>query len=109
MDILIHNKLAVDIGTTFFGHGSGNPLLSLAGVGTLVNSLVNNIFVIAGVVLLFVIIYAGTAMVTGAGDPQSFERAKSILTAGIIGFVLVIAAWLIVRIVETSTGVTILS
>ena len=101
------NKLAIDIGSTFFG--GSHPLQSLPGVGVVIQALVSNIIVIAGVILVFIIIYAGSAMVSGAGDPQSFERAKSILTAGIVGFILVIAAWFIVRIVETSTGVTILS
>jgi hypothetical protein len=48
-------------------------------------------------------------MISAAGgDQRMFERARSVLTSGVVGFVLVIASWFIVKAVEFVTGVRIL-
>lgn len=97
--------LAVDIGNSFFGGPSF--LRDLPGVGTLVSILVSNIIVIAGIVFIFLIIYAGLEMITGAGDAQKNAHARDVLTAAVIGFIIVVLAWFIVRVIETSLGVNI--
>ena len=48
-------------------------------------------------------------MINAGGDPQAFAKAQSMMTAAVVGFILVLAAYIIVRVVETSTGVNILS
>lgn len=101
----MNNQLAVDLGTTFFQGDS--PFTQMGGVSKLVSVIVSNSIVIAGVVLIITIIYAGTSMLTAAGNAQQFESSRLILTSAIIGFVIVVAAWFIVRAIETSTGVNI--
>ncbi len=51
------------------------------------------ILVIAAVIL---IVWAGIKLVTSAGNTHALEDAKSMVTNVIIGFVIVMAAWLIV-------------
>ena len=101
------NKISADIGNSFFG--GAHFLQNLTGVGTLVSVLASNLIVIAGIVFVFLMIYAGFEMITGSGDVQKFERARYILTAAVIGLIIVIFAWFAVRIIEVSTGVNILS
>jgi hypothetical protein len=99
------NKIAQNIGDTLLGN---SPLKTTAGIGRLVTALSSNAIVIAGVILVIMIVYAGISMISASGDPQQYERAQSILTAGIIGFIIVIAAWFIIKAIEASTGVSIL-
>jgi len=101
------NQIAFNIGSEYLG--SGHFLTNIRGVGKLVGIAASNMISIAGVILVIMIIYSGTSMITAAGDSQAFERARNILTASVIGFVLVVAAWLLVRIVQTGTGVPILN
>lgn len=102
----MNEKIAFDIGDTFLG--SGHFLTQLTGVSTLVSLLVSNILYLLGTVLIFIIVYAGMSMISASGDVQQFARARNILTAGVTGFIIVVAAWFIVKIIEGSTGVTIL-
>lgn len=100
-------KIAFDIGTTFLG--SGSFLLNLENVGLLVSILLNNAIVIAGVIFLFLIVLAGYNMLSAAGNPQKYQQAMQIITSAVIGFILVIASYLIVKLIEVMFSVRILS
>jgi len=96
------NKIAqVPIGDTFFGK-TGHFLADLPGLGQLVSLIANNAIVVAGVIFLFLIIFAGFQMITAGGDSQKFQQGQNIITAGFIGFIIVLAAFLIVRFIESS-------
>jgi hypothetical protein len=101
------DKLTFDIGTAFFGT-SGHFLSQLSDVGTLVSILLSNAIVIAGILLIFIIVFSGINMISGSGDEQRVEHARQVLTAGVIGFILVVAAYFIVRLLESSLGFSIL-
>jgi hypothetical protein len=47
-------------------------------------------------------------MLSGSGDPQKIEQGRNIITAGVIGFIIVATAFLIVRFVERTFGISIL-
>ena len=101
--------IAFNIGDTFFGRpGGGGFLTQITDLGRLVSIVASNAIVIAGIILLFLFIFAGFQMITGAGNPQKQQQAQQIMTAGIIGFILVVAAFLIVRLIESTLGITIL-
>jgi len=106
------NYLAqVDIDQSFFGqvgHFLGDLNPGVEGLGQLVSILLPNAIMVAGVVLVILIIIAGFYMITGAGDPQKIEQGKNIITAGIIGFIIIAVAFLIVRFIESTFGVSIL-
>jgi len=100
-------KITFNIGTAFFGN-AGHFLTQLTDVGRLVSILFSNAIMIAGIVLIFLIIIAGIQMISGSGDVQKVAQARQIITAAIIGFILIIAAFFIVRLVESSLGISIL-
>jgi len=60
------------------------------------NNLINLLFQLLVIVAVILIVVAGFKLVTSAGNTQALESAKSMLTNVIIGFVIVMAAWLIV-------------
>ncbi len=100
-------KISFDIGRAFFGEDN-HFLSQFSDIGTLVSILLSNAIVVAGIILVFIIVFAGINMISGSGDAQKVDQAKQVLTAGIIGFIVVVLAFFIVRLVESSLGVSIL-
>lgn len=76
-------------------------------VAGIINLVLPYVFIIAGLILLFVLISAGFGMMFGAGDEKKVAAAKAQLTNGIIGFVLLFLAYWIVQIVATILGIQI--
>lgn len=99
------NQLAFNIGEAL---GLPNYLRTLTGVGQLVGILLSNSIVVAGVIFLFLVVFAGIGMLSAQGDPQKFAQAQNIITAAIVGFILIIAAFFIVRLIEQSLSINIL-
>lgn len=68
----------------------------------LVNLIVRNIFIVAGIVLFFLIIYSGFLFITG--NVKGKDKAKEVLEGALIGFLVMFAAYWIVQIVKVVTG-----
>ena len=101
-------KSLADIGSDFIGT---NPnLTTQEGVGKIVSAIIAGSLSIAGVILLFLLIGGGIAMIAGAGksDPQSVEKGKKAATSALIGFVVVFSAYWIVKLIETITGLNLI-
>ena len=65
-----------------------------------------NIAVELAVVVLFLfIIIGGFKFLTSGGDPKATESAKNTLTYAILGIVLLIGIWLILKFIEYFTGI----
>ena len=103
----MHKLTQVPIGDTFFD--GPHFLQDLPGLGELVSILLSNAIVIAGVVFILIIIYAGFTMISNAGNPQEQQKAQQLITSAIIGFIIIVAAFLIVRVIESITSVNILN
>lgn len=103
------NYLAqVDIGKTFFGsQGGAHPLQELSGVGLLVSKFLQIAFVLAGVLILFFMVFAGFQIIIGAGqnNPEAAKKGREAATAAVIGFVIIFVAYWIIRIIEAITGI----
>jgi hypothetical protein len=101
-------KLAVDIGQRF-----NSPIGKTGGVGIadLVSIILSNAIVIAGVILLFLLVFGGFLMIASAGqdDPQKAAQGKKAVTAAAIGFIIIFASYWIVQVIETMTGTQILN
>lgn len=70
----------------------------------LIASLVNWALVFAGVVAFFLLVYAGYKFIASGGDPKSVEGAKKTATYAIIGLILVLLSFFIVRLIGQITG-----
>lgn len=71
----------------------------------LVNLIVRNLFVLAGIILFLLIIFAGYKFVLGG--KKGADEAKTIATNAVIGFVLMFAAYWLVQLIALVTGVEI--
>jgi len=65
-----------------------------------------NVAVELAVVVLFIfLVIGGFKFITSGGDPKATESAKNTLTYAILGLVLLIGIWLILRFIEYFTGI----
>lgn len=69
---------------------------------TIVNLLVKNLFVAAGIVIFFLIIGAGLSYLKDSG--QGKEEAKNLATGAVIGFIVMFSAYWIIQIIKIITG-----
>lgn len=60
---------------------------------------------LAGIAVFIMLIIGGFRYLTAGGDPKSAESARKTITYAIFGLVLILAAWFILRFIETFTGV----
>jgi uncharacterized membrane protein len=100
--------LAVNIGEIPLK--SGTLESNYPDIATLISIIVKNSITIAGIILVFLLIYGGLMFIisAGSGDQKKSEQSKSIITSSLIGFAVVITAYFIVQIIEVITGLTIL-
>ncbi len=94
-------SLAIDIGSTF-----GSPFGNTKGIGDLITLILNASFAVSGIIILFLFIFAGISLISGAGssDPQKIEKGKKAVTTAIIGFIIIFGAYWVIRIIEIITG-----
>ncbi|MCX6726865.1 MAG: hypothetical protein NTY75_03560 [Candidatus Shapirobacteria bacterium] len=106
------NRLLADviIGNTPI---NGNETLAQTypNIGTLVGVILKNSLVIIGIILLGLLIYGGLLFIINAGssDSKKLAQAQTILTDAVIGFVVVLLAFIVIQIIQTITGLNILN
>ncbi|MCK4588586.1 hypothetical protein KAT60_02095 [Candidatus Woesebacteria bacterium] len=95
----------IDIGKEF-----GSPFGKDYGLADLVSIILSNALVVAGIILLFLLIFGGISMIMGAGqdNPEAAAKGKQAATSAVIGFIIIFAAYWIIQIIETVTGLNIL-
>ena len=71
----------------------------------IVNLLISNLFIIAGIILFLMIIVAGFKFISGG--KKGAEDAKNIVQTALIGFIVMFAAYWIIQIVALLTGINI--
>jgi hypothetical protein len=75
-------------------------------LGEIISRIVNFFLIpISSVILLLVFIWAGYDFMTSEGNPEKIKSAQAKITTGIIGMVLLVLAFLIVKVVELILGV----
>jgi hypothetical protein len=75
-----------------------------ATVSTLVNPIIADVLIVSGILAFGTILFAGFAYVTSAGDKAKTQQASQALTYGIIGLVVVVAAYLITKLMGSIFG-----
>lgn len=95
-----HVSAVVDIGQVF------TPATKFPTLGDLVNVIVRNAFILAGVISFVLLIFAGFSVIVGAGsgDVKKLEQGKKAMAGAIGGLILVVLSVLIVQLIEKVTG-----
>lgn len=79
-----------------------------ATVGDIFSAILPYIYVIAGLILLFMLIAGGLGLMTAAGDPKKVEASQGRITMALVGFLIVFVSYLVVQLVEVMLNVQIL-
>jgi hypothetical protein len=74
----------------------------------LINTIMPNIFVFAGILLFVFVVVAGFRMVSNPDDKKQAEEGKKAITFAITGFAVLLGAYWIVQVIEIVTGADIL-
>jgi len=82
----------------------GERVPTIYGLEGIVADILNIIVAVAGVVLLFTLIMGGFQYITSGGDKEQTAKAKKTLTYAILGLLVILGAWLIIRLIEEFTG-----
>ncbi len=80
------------------------PLEGINTIGDLINRLIAFILPLAGVILILIFIWGGYDLILSQGQPDKIKSAKAKITAGIIGFLLLIFSYVIVKLITTIFG-----
>ncbi len=99
---------AVDIKDAFgSGFASGKPFDQL---GSIVSVIVQNAFVLAGIIAFVLLIFGGIGVIVsaGSGDTKKLEEGKKAMTGAVAGLLIIVASFWILQLVETLTGITLL-
>ncbi|MDH7476702.1 MAG: hypothetical protein QHH09_04590 [Microgenomates group bacterium] len=67
-------------------------------LGVIVSRIVSLIIPIAAIILFIVLVWGGYDFMLSQGNPEKIKSAQGKITAGIIGFVLLILSYFIVRV-----------
>lgn len=80
---------------------------SIAKLGCLpfyLGNIINGIFALSGVAAVILIIISGIRLLVSGGDPVAVGKARRSLYYSILGFVIVLGSFLILRIISFVTG-----
>lgn len=101
--------LAVDIGKVFKVGDDRGISDVFPDIGSLVSAILPNFYVVAGLLLFFLLIFGGFSLIMGAGgsNPQQAEKGKQAITAAVVGFLIVFLSYWIIQIIEIVTGINI--
>lgn len=72
------------------------------------SALLPYIYVVAGLILLFILIIGGIGLMTAAGDPKKIEASQGKITTGVIGFMIIFVSYFLVQLVELMLGIKVL-
>ena len=102
----------VNIGDSLILNKSGDKLgTSYGTISPLINIIVKNSLVLAGIIFLALLVFGGIVFIAsaGSGDQKQAEKGKKAITSAIIGFAIVFGAYLIIQLITAITGLEILN
>ncbi len=74
---------------------------------TILENFLNIAIRLAGIAVFIMLIIGGFKWMTAGGDPKAAESARNTITYAILGLVLIIGAYVILRFIKEFTGVDI--
>lgn len=78
-------------------------------IGNLLSKVVGLLFIAGGVSFFFMFVIGAISWIMSGGDKAHLESAKGRITSAIVGFVLLISTFAIIKLIEKFFGISILS
>jgi len=76
------------------------PLKDINTIGDVINKILPFVMTMAGIILFFILVLGGIDIMTAQGSPDKVKSGRAKITAGIIGFVLMMLSYLITRLIS---------
>ncbi len=103
--VLAIPSIALAQATTFTVENIGGSVgLGTADLKTTVINIIQWVLGILALVAVIMIIIAGFQWMTAAGNEEKVEKAKKVISAAVIGLIIVLLAWAIVIFVANTTA-----
>lgn len=67
-------------------------------------NIINGLFAVSGIAAIILIIVSGIRLLLSGGDSEKVAKAKTSLFYSIIGFIIVLSSFLILRVISFITG-----
>lgn len=100
--LLAQSLNVVDGKTSFQVKG---PLENINTVGDLINRIMGTLLIpIASIILFLVFIWGAYDFLLSNGNPEKVKSGRAKITAGIIGFIILIISYVIVRVIASIFG-----
>lgn len=79
---------------------------SFSTFGAIVNVIIRNAFVLAGIISFLILVFGGFSVImgAGAGDTKQLEKGKQAITGAVVGLLIVVTSYWIVQIIGKVTG-----
>ena len=101
----IGDELKLGEGTT------GVQAKSITSLGTTLYPIfwviIKNIYILTGIILFFMMVVGGVGMIANAGNAEKQKQSSQTITSAVFGYLIMFAAFWIVRLIEVITGKTI--
>ena len=78
--------------------------------GDLVNVIIRNAFVLAGIISFALLVFGGFGVIMGAGegDTKKLEQGGQTIVGAVIGLIIVVVSYWIVELIGKITGINLL-
>lgn len=86
-----------------------NEILPINNAVAVVRAIIQFILVVAFVLAFIMLLIGGIRWITAGGDEKAVGSARNMITAALIGLVIVLVAYALIRLVETFFGLNIIS
>jgi uncharacterized membrane protein YjfL (UPF0719 family) len=98
----------IDIGKEFKLGGQGiGTKPGYGSVGELLSALLPNVYILAGLILFFLVFMGGFSILTAAGNPEKIKEGTKTLTMALAGFLLIFVSYMLIQLIEVLTGIKI--
>ena len=105
--VLTIPSLAQNLDNGMMGEAATAAEIGGANLPTILGQIFKIVLSILGLVALIIVIIAGVQWMTSGGIPEKIKKARALLSAGLIGLLIIICAYAMVSfIISSLTGVT---
>ncbi len=74
-----------------------------------IRGIIQFVLIVAFIIAFVMLLIGGIRWILAGGDEKSVEKARNTITAALIGLVIILVAFALIRLVEQFFGVTIIS
>jgi hypothetical protein len=90
-----------------WGECTSNGVATLRCIGCVFQRILSVILALVGLAVFVMLIVGGFQYLTAGDNPKGVEQAQKTLTSALIGLIVVIAAWLILKAIKAITGLNV--